>query len=416
MNEGCIPTKTLLRSSEVNHLVRNRAAEFGIQSHGSEAMNFDLAVAVRRKDTIVDGIIAGIHNNIARNDQIDFITGRAEFTSPVDLRVAGEALQADKIILAIGSTGMTPLIPGLEESGYITNNEALHLKAVPASMIIIGAGYIGVEFAQMYSRFGTKVTLLGRAPRVMRSEEPELSDYLGRLLAREGVDLHTSATVKSAGKGKGQRYVVADIAGKDRRFEAEVLLLAAGRKARLDGLGLGETGIELDGNFIRSNGQLQTSADNIWSLGDANGGAMFTHRAIYDAPLTALNAFKGAGKQVDYRVVPRAVFTEPALASVGLTEKQAKNAGYEVRIGVEQFAGYGRAQAIGETEGVVKIVVDAKTNVILGGHILGPHADMLIHQVAIAMYDHGKLDRLTKTIHVHPTLSEVVKGAAKAAR
>ena len=371
---------------------------------------------MRRKNAIVDGIIAGIHKNIKRYDNVDFITGKAVFTSPIDIKVDGKALQADKSILSIGSVGVMPPIEGLTEVGYITNNDALHLQTVPKSMIIIGGGFIGVEFAQMYARFGTKVTLLGRAPRVMRSEEPELSDYLGKLLVREGIDLRTSATVQSAGLENGQRFVIADRAGQDQRFEAEVILLAAGRAARVNGLGLAESGVELTDQFLTASDQLQTSADNIWSLGDANGGAQFTHRAIYDAPIAALNAIKGVGKQVDYRVVPRAIFTEPALASVGLTERQAIDAGYEVKMGVEQFADYGRAQAIAETEGVVKIVVDAKTDEILGGHILGPHADILIHQVAVAMHDRGTLDRLTKTIHVHPTLSEVVKGAAKAAR
>lgn len=268
----------------------------------------------------------------------------------------------------------------------------------------------------MYARFGTKVTLLGRAPRVMRNEEPELSEYLGNLLSNEGIDLRTSATVNSAGQENGQRYVVAEVDGIEMRFEAELILLATGRTARVADLGLGAAGVELQGAFLFADAQLQTSAANIWSLGDANGGPMFTHRAIYDGPIAALNSIKGLAKTVDYRVVPRAVFTEPALASVGLTEAQAQDAGYEVKIGVEHFAEYGRAQAILETEGLVKLVVDAKNNEILGGHILGPHADMLIHQVAIAMHDHGKLERLTKTIHVHPTLSEVVKGAAKAAR
>lgn len=398
------------------HLARNRAAEFGVRGVVPQALSFDLAAAMQRKDAIVAGIVAGIQRNIQRNNGIDFITGRAEFTSPVDLKVDGKALQADKTILAIGAAAVTPPIPGLEEAGYITNNEALQLSTTPTSMIIIGGGYIGVEFAQMYSRFGTKVTLLGRAPRVMRNEEPELSEYLGKLLADEGIELHTSAVVKTAGKTNGQRYVTAQVDGIEKRFESDVILLAAGRTARVADLGLDVAGVEMNGPFLSTNEQLQTTAPNIWSLGDANGGYLFTHRAIYDGPIAALNAVKGLGKTVDYRVVPRAAFTEPALASVGITEQEARDAGNEVKIGIEHFADYGRAQAIGETEGMVKLVVDAKNNQILGGHILGPHADMLIHQVAIAMHENGTLDRLTKTIHVHPTLSEVVKGAAKAAR
>lgn len=398
------------------HLVKNRAAALGVRGIDPQVLSFDLAAAVRRKDAIVNGIITGIHKNIARNSNIDFITGRADFRSPVDIKVDGKVIQADKTILAIGSSTVKPSIPGLEEAGYLTNKEALKLDTVPAAMIIIGGGYIGVEFAQMYSRFGTKVTLLGRAPRVMRSEEPELSETLGKLLINEGIDLHTSAEVTRAGKENGQCYVIANVNGTEKRFEAGTILLATGRTANIKGLGIDQVGVEMDGQFLKADNMLRTSAGNVWSLGDANGGLLFTHRAIYDAPIAALNAIKAIDKEVDYRVLPRAVFTEPALASVGFTESQAKAAGYDVKIGINYFAHYGRAQAIGETDGLVKLVVDTKTNEILGGHILGPHADMLIHQVAIAMHDFGKLERLTNTIHIHPTLSEVVKGAAKAAR
>ncbi len=416
MNEGCIPTKALLRSAEVMHLARHRAAEFGVRGVDPQALSFDLAAAMQRKDTIVAGIVSGIQQNIQRNAGIDFILGAAEFTSPVDLKVNGQTLQADKTILAIGAAAVTPPIPGLDEAGYITNNEALKLSTTPASMIIIGGGYIGVEFAQMYSRFGTKVTLLGRAPRVMRNEEPELSEYLSRLLTDEGIEVHTSAAAKTAGKINSQRYVTAEVDGIEKIFETDVILLAAGRTARVADLGLDQAGVEMNGAFLSTNEQLQTTAPNIWSLGDANGGYLFTHRAIYDGPIAALNAVKGLGKTVDYRVVPRAAFTEPALASVGITEQEAQDTGYKVKIGIEHFADYGRAQAIGETVGMVKLVVDENNNEILGGHILGPHADMLIHQVAVAMHGNGKIERLTKTIHVHPTLSEVVKGAAKGAR
>ena len=283
------------------------------------------------------GLIDGIYKGLERNKNITFITGKAEFTSPVDIRVDGKSITAEKIILAVGSCPFVPNIPGLDEAGYITNYEALRLGELPESMVIIGGGYIGVEFAQMYSRFGTKVTLLGRAPRLMKKEEPELSESLSDILSQECVDVYTSAEVLRVGIEDNKRYVIANINNKERRFESEVILLAAGHIARVDDLDLEQAGVVMDGVFIKANDQLRTSTENIWSLGDANGGYMFTHRATYDGPIAVLNAIKNVGKEINYRVVPRAVFSEPALASVGMTAKKAKEAGYEVRTGKAFF-------------------------------------------------------------------------------
>lgn len=398
------------------HLVKRRAHEFGVRGVNADAITMDLAATVARKDAIVQGILDGIYKNLDRNKNITFIKGRAEFTSPVDIRVNGTQIAADKSVLAVGSHVADADIPGLTEAGYITNYEALKLEKLPESMIVIGTGYVGVEFAQMYARYGTKMTLVGRAPRIMPKEEPELSKLLGEILEAEGIELCISANVVRAGVENGRRFVVAEMDGSEKRFEAEIILLAAGRVARVDDLGLEQVGIEMDGAYLKADDELLTTAPNIWSLGDANGGYMFTHRATYDGAIAALNAVRGLGKKVDYRVVPRAVFTEPALASVGMSEQEAREAGREIKIGVARFAGSGRAKAIGQREGLVKLIVDAESDVLLGGHILGAHADILIHQVVTAMYNNGTAEAIAKSIHIHPTLSEVVKKAAKAAR
>jgi pyruvate/2-oxoglutarate dehydrogenase complex dihydrolipoamide dehydrogenase (E3) component len=398
------------------HLVRDRAAEFGVHGVEPKAISIDLAAAVARKDAIVAGIHAGIYKALKRNQNITFVRGKAEFTSPVDIQVDGRTITADKSILAIGSQLAPVDIPGLAEVGYLTNYEALKLERVPESMIIIGAGYQGVEFAQMYARYGTKVTLIGRAPRIMPLAEPELSDMLADILQAEGIELRTSAEVVRAGTENGARFVVVHEPEEERRYEAEALLLASGRIARVDDLGLAEAGVELERSFVRVDGRLRTTAESIWSIGDANGGAMFTHRATYDGPIAALNVVKKLGREVDYRVVPWAVFTEPAMASVGLTEEQTRRDGKQVKIGIASFAGSGRAKAMGQTEGLVKLIVDAESEQILGGHILGPHADILIHQIVTAMYQNGTAESIAKSIHVHPTLSEVIKSAARATR
>jgi len=416
VNEGCIPTKTLLRSAEVMHLVRDRAAEYGVVGVDPQKLSFDLAKAVARKDSIVAWVHSGVYKALDHNKNITFLRGQAEFSSPVELRVDGRLITVEKSILATGSQAAPASIPGLEQAGYITNNEALKMERVPSSMIVIGAGYEGVEFAQMYARFGTRVTLLGRAPRVMPQAEPELSDRLGEILRAEGVELHTSAEVVRAGGLNGSRYVMVREGGVERRYQAELLLVAVGRIARVKGLGLRQAGVEMRGPFVHANSELRTTRDNIWSIGDANGGAMFTHRATYDGPIAALNSVKGIGREVDYRVVPWAVFTEPAMASVGLTEAEAKRQGFAVKVGLADFADSGRAKAMGTTEGRVKLIVETETERLLGGHILGPHADILIHQVVTAMYPGGTAESIAKSIHVHPTLSEVVKRAARSAR
>ncbi len=398
------------------HLVRDHAAEFGVRGVEAEALWLDLPATIARKDKIIQGIIDDIYAWVNRDDNITFIRGRSEFTSPVDILVDGQTITAKKTIIATGSRTADMRIPGLAEVGFITNFEALQLQALPSSLIVVGAGYVGVEFAQMYSRFGANVTLLSRSSRIMRHEEPELTEWLGELLVAGGIDLNVDATVVRAEKEGEEKVVIAEIEGQERRFKAEEILFAAGRVPRVDGLGLEQAGVEMAPHGIRVDDTLRTTAGNIWSLGDVNGGAMFTHRATYDGPITALNAIRGASRTVDYHVVPRAIFTQPALASVGLTEQQAIDAGYDVKTGRAYFKGLGRAKAIGETEGLAKLVADSETGRLLGGHILGPHADDLIHEVAVSMYKKGTAEALYRSIHIHPTLSEVVKDAAKQLR
>ena len=328
------------------HMVKQRAYEFGVRGVNPDAITFDLAAALARKDAIVKGILSGIHDALRKNKNITFFTGHAEFTSPVDIRMDGSSITAEKTILAVGAIPAPVNIPGLADVGFMTNYEALKLEQLPASMIVIGGGYIGVELAQMYARFGTKVTMLGRAPRVMPHEDEEISVALAEVLRTEEIDLHTSAPVLRAEREGHGRVVIAQIGGQERRFTAEEILFAGGRVSRVDGLRLEQAGVELSRDVIRVADTLQTTAPNIWSIGDANGGAMFTHRATYDGPLAALNAVRGLKKKVDYRVVPRAVFSEPAVASVGLTEREAREAGHEVKVGKHLFAHTGRAKAM----------------------------------------------------------------------
>ncbi len=414
MNEGCVPTKALLRSAEVMHLVARRAADFGVEIDGT--VRFNLARAVARKDDIVNGILRGIYSALDRKrEKITFIRGAATFLNDHEIDTGDARLSFKKAIIAVGARNTTPPIPGITEIPFLTNRTALMLETLPERLIVIGGGYVGVEFAQMYRRFGSAVTLLGRNVQLAPGEDPELAALLADYLREEGMDVRLGAPVLSARKTGDGVTVTAQIDGTPTDFTADAVLLAAGRVGNIDSLGLDAAGIATTGKFIAVDDRLATSQPHIWTIGDAKGGLMFTHVATYDGPLAALNAVKGLGKKVDYRVVPRAMFSDPTLASVGLGEAEARAQGLPVKVGSVAADG-ARAKAIGDRRGRLRAVVNAETDEILGFHILAPHGDDLLHETVAAMHNHGTIQRISKSIHVHPTLSEMVKAAAKAAR
>jgi pyruvate/2-oxoglutarate dehydrogenase complex dihydrolipoamide dehydrogenase (E3) component len=397
------------------HLVARRAAEFGVEVDGS--VRFNLRQAIARKDKIVAGIHKGIYGALdRRQDAITFVRGQAQFVNEHELETGDQRLSFAQAIIATGARRDIPPLDGLEQVEYLTNDSALHLDELPRRMVVVGGGYVGIEFAQMYGRFGTQVTLLGRNPHLAPGEDPELVALLADYLREEGIALHTGAPVLRVRKAGAATIVTAQVNGAERDFACDALLLATGRIGNTDTLGLSAAGIATQQQgFVTVNEQLQSSQPHIWAIGDVKGGWMFTHVATYDGPLAALNAVKGLGRTVDYRVVPRAIFSSPTLAAVGLTAEEAQAQGYDVLIGEASAMG-GRSQAIGDTRGKLKAVVNKANGEILGFHILAPHGDDLLHEAVAAMYDHGVIDRINKSIHVHPTLSELVKNAARATR
>ena len=410
-----MPTKALIRSAEVMHLAARRAAEFGIEIEGP--VRFNLLKAVARKDDIVANIIGGIYRALeGRRDAITFLRGQASFLDDHELDTGDTRLSFAKAIIATGARNVVPPIPGIDDIGYLTNRTALSLQELPSSMLIIGGGYIGVEFAQMYARFGTRVTLLGRNPQLLRGEDHELAELLAGYLREEGIDVRTGSEAIAVREEGGEKIVTALVDGAETEFRAEHLLMAAGRAANTPELGLDAAEVATDERgYVRVDDRLNTSRPHIWAIGDVKGGWMFTHVATYDGPIAALNAIRDEGRTVDYRVVPRAVFSDPTLAAVGLTESQAREREIEVAVGSVQATG-ARAIAMGETRGRLKVVTNAADGEILGVHILGHSGDILLHEAVVAMHGNGTIDRISRSIHVHPTLSEMVKAAAKAAR
>lgn len=396
-------------------MVARRAAEFGVEVNGE--VRFNLAQAVARKDAIVQGIIGGIYGALDRRQEaITLLRGEARFLNDHEVDTGEGRISFEKAIIAVGARNVTPPINGLATIDYLTNRTALLLEKLPASMVIIGGGYIGLEFAQMYSRFGTQVTLLGRNRQLAPGEDEELAALLANYLREEGINIYTNAPVTEVKTDGAGKVVTALVDGTETNFQAEAVLLAAGRGGNTDNLNLQAAGFEAnERGFIAVDEQLRTGQPHIWAIGDVKGGWMFTHVATYDGPLAALNAVKGLGKSVDYRVVPRAIFTDPTLAAVGLTEAEARTQGYDISVGSVPADG-ARAKAIGDNRGRLKAVVNQKTGEILGFHILAPHGDDLLHEAVAAMHNHGSIERISKSIHIHPTLSEMVKSAAKAAR
>ncbi len=410
-----MPTKALIHSAAVMHLVARRAAEFGVRIEGS--IGFDLEKAVARKDAIVRGIKHDIHEALDRRaEAIDFLVGDIVFTSEHEVDTGERIISFEKAIIATGSRNTVPTIEGIDTVDLLDNRRALTLRELPSSLIVIGGGYIGIEFAQMYARFGTQVTLLGRNEHLAPGEDPELSALLAKYFREEGIDVRTAASVRSIRQHGGTKTVVARTEGEEREFVAEAVLVATGRSANTETLGTHAAGIDLEHDgAIRVDDTLATSQPHIWAIGDVKGGWMFTHVATHDGPIAALNAVKGLDRRVDYRVVPRAIFSDPVLSAVGLTEGEARERGLDVKVGSVPVSG-ARAQAIGDVRGRLKAVVDARSDEILGFHMLAPHGDDLMHEAVAAMYGKGRIERIAKSIHIHPTLSEMVKSAARAAR
>ena len=397
------------------HLVARRAAEFGVEIAGD--VRFNLRKAVARKDQIVAGIHKGIYGALERRKEaITFLRGQAKFLNEHEIDTGDRRLSFDKAIIATGARRQIPPIQGLEQVDYLTNESALQPETLPNRLVVVGGGYVGIEFAQMYGRFGTQVTLLGRNTHLAPGEDPELADLLAGYLREEGLDVYTDAPVLRVRQDGAGTIVTARIDNAEREFACDALLLATGRVGNTDTLGLVEAGVLAEKRgFVSVNEQLQTSQPNIWAIGDVKGGWMFTHVATYDGPLAALNAVKGQGRTVDYRVVPRAIFSSPTLAAIGLTVQEAQAQGYDVLVGEASAVG-GRSHAIGDTRGKLKAVVNKANDEILGFHVLAPHGDDLLHEAVTAMHGNGTIDRISKSIHVHPTLSELVKSAARAAR
>lgn len=410
LNWGCIPTKAIIASTEALHKAK-KLADYGIDLTGSVSPN--LSKIMERKGKIVSTQIKGI-KSLFKSWGINLIEGKARLLSPKKVEIqkkdgSPEVIQTEKIIIATGSRpAQLPLYP-FDGEHIISCNEVLTLKSIPKTLLIIGAGVIGSEFAFIFSELGTQVTMFEIMPRAIPTEDYEISDIIQREFKKRNIRLLTNIKLKKTEQAADGIHVYAD---DGREFVGDKLLVSIGRSFNTAGIGLQEAGVILgQKGEIAVNEKMETNVPGIYAVGDVTGGMLLAHKASEEGIVAAYNAC-GYHKKIDYSVVPAAIFTSPEIGSVGLRQHQAEEKGIHFKTGHFQFRALGKAHAIGEITGLFKIIADAETDKILGVHIIGPNASDLIHEGALAMKSGITVMELADMIHAHPTLSEGFREAA----
>lgn len=412
LNWGCIPTKALLRNAEVLRLF-HRAAEFGVTFDNLRA---DYAVAHRRSRQVADRMAKGVEF-LFRKNKITLVPGRGELIAPGAVRVrapqgGARTLEAPAVVLATGAVPKS--LPGVPIDGerVISSDQALRLERLPASVIVIGAGAVGVEFADVFAAYGVRVTLVEALPRLLPLEDEEVSRLLARSLAKRGLDLRVGAKVQAVAPGGDGVTVELEQEGQAVRLTAERVLMAVGRGANTTGLGLEALAVALERGFVKVTPRLETSVPGLYAIGDVAGPPLLAHKASAEGILVAEAIAGRAPRGVDYRAIPSCTYCHPQVASLGLTEAQARADGRSVRVGKYPFQANGKAQALAEADGLVKIVAAGDTGEILGVHILGAEATELIAEFGLGKTLEATVEEVAHTIHAHPTMAEAVMEAA----
>jgi pyruvate/2-oxoglutarate dehydrogenase complex dihydrolipoamide dehydrogenase (E3) component len=406
VNDGCIPTKTLVASARAAWVARN-AARWGVDIAGE--VRVDMARVKARKEAVVgeskkslDGWLRGMTN-------LTVIDGAARFVGPDAVEVAGERIGGGRFFLNTGCRVLVPPIPGLADVPYLTNTSMMDVDFLPEHLVVLGGSYIGLEFAQMYRRFGSRVTVIEKAPRLIPREDDDVSAEILAVLADEGIDVVLAGEATRIGRrGDGVELAVTGPAGA-RVVEGSHLLLAIGRIPNSDGLGLDAAGVATDARgYVTVDDQLRTSQPHIWAMGDLNGKGAFTHTSYDDFQIVAANLLDGGDRRVSHRFPIYGLFVDPPLGRCGLTEAEARATGRRVLIGKRPMRQVGRARERGETFGFIKILVDADTRQILGAAILGVEGDEAIHGIVDVMYARAPCSVLEQAVHAHPTVSELI--------
>ncbi|BBZ13506.1 FAD-containing oxidoreductase [Mycobacterium branderi] len=403
VNTGCIPTKTLVASAHAAHLAR-RGADYGV---GTGSISVDMAKVKARKDDIMLKDRKGVEDWLAGMQGCTVVRGHACFTDPHTLRVGDQLLHADRIFLNLGGRAVVPDIAGLSDVDFLTNTSILDLDVLPDHLVIIGGSYIALEFAQMYRRFGAAVTVVEKGPRLASREDDDVSAAIRTILENEGIDVVVNADgIRITKQGNGfdvtPRNGAKPIAGSH-------LLVAVGRRPNTDDIGLEHAGVQTDARgYITVDDGLKTNVDHIWAMGDCNGKGAFTHTSYNDFEIVAANLLDGDPRRVSDRIATYALYIDPPLGRAGMTVEQVRASGRPALLGQRPMTRVGRAVEKGETQGFMKVVVDADTKQILGAAILGVGGDEIIHAILDVMSARAPYTTLSRTMHIHPTVSELI--------
>ena len=406
VNNGCIPTKTLVASARVAALAR-RASEYGVMLDTPPRINMHAVKA--RKDAIVEASRSGVTNWMANAKNVSVIHGHARFTGPRAIMVNGRTLVAERIFINVGGRPTTPKLTGIEGVNYLNNVSMMDVDFVPPHLIVIGGSYIGLEFAQIYRRFGAEVTVCEMGPRLIGREDEDISDEVRAILEREGIAVRTGATCLSvARQGDGLAVGVACDSGTP-NIEGSHLLLATGRTPNTDDLGLDRAGIAVGPRgFITVNDQLETNVPGVYALGDVNGRGAFTHTSWNDYEIVAANLFDADMRRVTDRITTYALFTDPPLGRIGMSFNEARATARPLLAAKMPMTRVGRARESGETQGFMKIVVDAETKRILGAAVLGLSGDEVVQSILEVMVADKPYTQINRGMHIHPTVTELV--------
>jgi pyruvate/2-oxoglutarate dehydrogenase complex dihydrolipoamide dehydrogenase (E3) component len=405
INTGCIPTKAMVASARAAHVAK-RAADYGVIIDGS--IRTDMQQVMARKDRISGESRSGVETMLEKNQNCTVYRGHARFTSNHQLQVGNEVITSKQIFINVGGRAHIPNVSGLSNVSYLTNSSILELNSLPEHLIILGGSYIALEFGQMFSRFGSQVTVLERGAALLSREDADISNSVRDILTREGLHVMLQCSDLSVSKvGDGIQVRVGSFNGAP--ILGTHLLVATGRRPNTDDLGLENTDIKMDERgFIRVDDELRTTAPGVWCTGDANGKGAFTHTSYNDYEILAANLFGPEKRKVTDRITAYAVYIDPPLGRAGMTEKEVKGSGRRALIAKREMSRVGRAIEKGETEGFMKIVVDEESRKIMGAAILGTGGDEAIHCILDVMYTNAPYTVLQKAVNIHPTVSELI--------
>ncbi len=406
VNTGCMPTKTLVASAYAAHLV-HRATEYGVVV--ASPAQVDMPKVKARADAISANSRSAIEKALRSMPRCTVFHGHAQFETPNVVRVNQEQLTSSRIFIDVGGRALVPDMPGIGDVKYLTNTSILALDHVPQHLVIVGGSYVGLEFAQMHRRFGAEVTVIERAPRLIAREDEDVSDEVRHIFEREGITVHTDATCIGLAPNALGVAVTVECADGPPEYVGSHVLLAVGRRPNTDDLGLDKAGVATDSKgYITVNDDLSTNVPGIWALGDCNGRGAFTHTAYNDFEIVAANLLDGERRTVRDRVPAYALYIDPPLGRVGITEAQARTSGRRLLVGKRPMSRVGRAIEKDETQGFMKVVVDVDTRKILGAAILGTGGDEAIHGVLDIVNAGVSYDVLQRAVPIHPTVSELI--------